>query len=304
MHDQWFGRNVPTAQAAVRLFCLPYAGGSAAAYRGWPALAPAGIQVCPVELPGRGGRFNEPPVTRLRPLADALAGALAPHLERPFALFGHSMGALLAFEVTRTLRRRGLPLPAHLFVSAAAAPGAPRTRPPVHQASDAQVVDELRRLGGTPREVLDDDELLALTLPAIRADFSVLETYAYRAEPPLPVPLTVFGGTGDPLVPVPALDGWRDQSAPGARLRLLTGGHFYLQQAAAEVMAVIEAALALPAGVSPNAGRDPYGSPTPYDRRDPYDSPVSYDSPDPYDTGAPARRAAAGDGRGRILPGT
>ncbi len=247
MRNPWFGRGEPEQGAAVRLFCLPYAGGSAAAYRDWHALAPGGVQVCPLELPGRGGRIDEPPVIRLRSLADALAGALAPHLDRPFAVFGHSMGGLLAFELTRTLRRRELPLPAHLFVSATAAPGTPRTRPPIHRASDADVVDELRLLGGTPREMLDDEELMALMLPTLRADFSVLETYEYRPEPPLPVPLTVFGGTDDPLVPVRVLDGWRDQSAAGARLRVLPGGHFYVHPAAAELMAVIAETLAAPA---------------------------------------------------------
>jgi surfactin synthase thioesterase subunit len=254
VHNPWFGRGEPEQGAAHRLFCLPYAGGSATVYRDWQALAPGGIQVCPVELSGHGRRFNEPPLTRLRPLADALAGAFAPYLDRPFAVFGHSMGGLLAFELTRTLRRRGLPLPVHLFVSATAAPGTPRARPPVHHATDAQVVEELRLLGGTPPALLDDENLMELMLPVIRADFSVLETYEYRPEPPLPVPLTVFGGTDDPLVPVRSLDGWRRESAAGARLRVMTGDHFYLHPAAADIMAVIAETLATPAPHGPAAG--------------------------------------------------
>jgi surfactin synthase thioesterase subunit len=245
VRNPWFGRGEPEQAAAVRLFCLPYAGGSASAYRGWPALAPARLEVCPLELPGRGGRIGEPPLTRLRPLADALAGALAPYAHQPYAVFGHSMGGLLAFEVTRTLRRRGLPLPLHLFVSAAAAPDVPRTRPPVHWAPDADVLQELRVLGGTPKELLDDEELMELMLPTVRADFSILETYEYRPERPLPVPLTVFGGTDDPLVPVRDLDGWRDQSSAGARLCLVSGGHFYLHPAAAELMTVMAGAAAV-----------------------------------------------------------
>jgi medium-chain acyl-[acyl-carrier-protein] hydrolase len=246
--NPWFGRAEPATDAAHRLFCLPYAGGSAAVYRHWHALAPRALQICPLELPGRGARIAEPAPSRLRPLADAIAGALAPYLDLPYALFGHSMGGLLAFEVTRTLRRRGLPLPAHLFVSAAAAPGLPRSRPAVHRGTDADVVDELRRLGGTPRELLDDEELMGLMLPTIRADFSVLETYEYRPEPPLPVPLTVFGGTDDPLVPLPRLEGWRRQTTAEARLRVLSGGHFFLHPAAAEVVEDVAAAL-VPAGL-------------------------------------------------------
>ena len=259
MHNSWFGRAEPAPRAAHRLFCLPYAGGSAASYRDWHALAPDGIQVCPVELPGRGGRFGEPTLTRLRPLVDALAGALAPYLDRPFAVFGHSMGGLLAFELARTLRRRGLPLPAHLFVSAAAAPDLPRSRPPVHHATDAEVMDELRLLGGTPPELLDDKEVMELMLPVIRADFSVLETYEYRPGPPLPVPLTVFGGADDPLVPVRSLDGWRRQSA-AARLHVLPGGHFFVSPAAAGVMAVIADTLAAtPATATATATPAPHG---------------------------------------------
>jgi medium-chain acyl-[acyl-carrier-protein] hydrolase len=251
VHDPWFGRGTPDQGSAVRLFCLPYAGGSAAAYRDWHALAPDGVQVCPLELPGRGGRIAEPPFIRLRPLADVIADVLTPHLNRPYALFGHSMGGLLAFELTRTLRRRELPLPVHLFVSASAAPGSPRTRPAIHAAPDADVFSELVLLGGTPREILDDEELMELTLPIIRADFTAVETYEHRREPPLPVPLTVFGGTDDPLVPVRSLDGWREQTSAGARLRLLPGDHFFVHSAAAEVTAAVAAALS---GAAPHGG--------------------------------------------------
>ncbi|AUH38862.1 thioesterase II family protein [Streptomyces sp. CMB-StM0423] len=250
MPNPWFGRSEPAQGAAFRLFCLPYAGGSAAAYRDWHALAPHDIQICPLELPGRGSRILEPPLTRLPQLSGALAEALAPHLDRPFAVFGHSMGGLLAFELTRTLRRCRRPLPAHLFVSAVAGPDAPRTRPPVHRASDADVVDELRALGGTPRELLEDEELMRLMLPTIRADFSALETYRYRPEPPLPVPLTVLGGTDDPLVPVPGLEGWHRQTDVDAAVRLLPGGHFFLHSAAAGVMAVIAETFGIPAPVT------------------------------------------------------
>ncbi|MGK5533239.1 thioesterase II family protein [Streptomyces sp. URMC 129] len=250
MDTPWLARQEPAdragpagPRAAVRLFCLPYAGGAAAAYRAWGALAPAPVQVCPVEIPGRGRRLGEPPFGRLRPLVGALADALTGHLDRPFALFGHSMGGLLAFELTRTLRRRGLRLPEHLFVSGAAPPDEPRTRPPLHAAPDAQVKAELRRLGGTPRHLLDDDELMELALPVLRADFSVLETYTCRAEPPLPVPMTVFGGTTDPLVPAASLHGWRRQAGAGARLVLLPGGHFFLHPAATEVVAAVSGTL-------------------------------------------------------------
>ncbi|WP_326594995.1 thioesterase II family protein [Streptomyces sp. NBC_01803] len=243
MDNAWLAWREPAEQTGFRLFCLPYAGGGASAYRAWGDLASGRIQVCPLEVPGRGRRLAETPFNRLRPLVGALADALRAHLDRPFAIFGHSMGGLLAFELTRTLRRRGWPLPEHLFVSGAAPPDVPRTRPPVHAASDEEVKAELRRLGGTPGELLDDDEVMELMLPTLRADFSVLETYEYRAEPPLPVPMTVFGGTADPLVAPAALHGWRRQAGAGSRLELLPGGHFFLHPAAADVVTTVSGTL-------------------------------------------------------------
>lgn len=243
MNNPWFGPRLPQERAAYRLFCLPYAGGGAVAYREWPTLAPEHIQICPLELPGRGSRFGEAPLSRLRPLVDGLAGAVDPYLDRPFAFFGHSMGALLAYELTRTLRRRGRPLPAHLFVSGRSAPDAPPEWTPVHDAPDDHVLERLRSLGGTPQEVLDDPELMDLMLPTLRADFAVLESYDYQDEPPLPVPLTVFGGTADTLVGPARLHGWRRQSSAGSRLRMLPGGHFFVHTSAQTIMTEIAGTL-------------------------------------------------------------
>ncbi|GAU68940.1 putative type II thioesterase [Streptomyces sp. NBRC 110611] len=244
MDSKWLTGPDAGRDAGTRLFCLPYAGGGAAAYRDWPGALPGGTQVCPVELPGRGRRLKEPPYSRLRPLVAALADALRPALDRPYALFGHSMGGLLAFELTRTLRERGLPQPVHLFVSGAAAPGTRRTRPVVHNATDAEMRGELRVLNGTPRELLENAELMELMLPTLRADFSVLETYTYQEAPPLAVPLTVLAGTADPSVEISALQGWRDQTTAGSRLKLFAGDHFFLHSATAEVIATVREALA------------------------------------------------------------
>lgn len=252
MDDLWFAWGEPGPHAAVRLFCLPYAGGSAAVYRTLRDLAPAHVEVCPLELPGRGRRIGEAPATRAGALAARIAAGLRPYADRPFALFGHSMGGLLAFEVARALRRTGAPQPVRLFVSGAAAPDVPRARPAVHLQSDDEVVAELRWLGGTPPEMLDDAELMQFMLPTLRADFAILETYAYRDEPPLDVPITVFGGTSDPLVPATGLHHWRRHTSAGSRLQLLPGEHFFVHTAAAQVMASVGAAL--PQAPSP-AGR-------------------------------------------------
>lgn len=243
MRNPWFVRGEPQDQPGVRLFCLPYAGGSAAAYRAWPELAPDSVHVYPLELPGRGGRWGETAVSRLALLVEMLADALAGHLDRPYALFGHSMGGLLAFELARTLRDRGLPQPAHLFVSGVAAPDLPRTRQPVHAASDTDVLEELRFLGGTPTEVLNDPALMELVLPTLRADFSMLETYRYQARPPLAIPMTVLGGDADHLVASEELHRWQRQTGAASRLVVLPGDHFFLHPAAPDVMTVIADAL-------------------------------------------------------------
>ncbi|MEU7176843.1 thioesterase II family protein [Streptomyces celluloflavus] len=251
MDGKWLTGPDAGRDAGARLFCLPYAGGGAAAYRDWPGLFPGGIQVCPVELPGRGRRLVETPYSRLRPLVAALADALRPAMDRPYALFGHSMGALVAYELTRALRDRGLPQPSHLIVSGAAAPGTRRARPVMHNATDDEMRDELRVLNGTPGELLENAELMELMLPTLRADFSVLETYVYREAPPLDVPLTVLGGTADPSVEISALQGWRDRTTAGSRLRLIAGDHFFLHSAAAEVIAAVRDALAAEPSTTP-----------------------------------------------------
>lgn len=249
-HDGWrawlVGQELDP-HAGLRLLCLPYAGGAAAVYRRWHDIAPSHIEVCPVELPGRGRRMAEAPFVRLAPLVRTLATSIDPLLDRPFAIFGHSMGGLVAFELARALRALGKPQPAHLFISAATAPGEPTALPPLRGAPDAEVKRELRALDGTPRELLDNDDLMSVMLPVVRADFSVLETYEYRDEPPLPVPLTVFGGAADPVVSPPALNRWRGQSARGCRLQLFPGGHFFLHAAATGVVGAIVRALDLKA---------------------------------------------------------
>lgn len=230
-------------EAEIRLFCLPYAGGAAANYRHWRAMLPRRIDLCPVELPGRGRRIGEPPFIRLTSLVRALADGLEAAADRPFALFGHSMGGLLAFELTRLLRQRQLRQPDHLFVSAMAAPGIPPVRQPIHEAPDEVVKKYLRDINGTPPDLLHNNELMSIMLPTLRADFSVLETYQYRQEPKLSVPITVFGGQHDPVAPPESLTGWRTQSDSGCRIRLFPGDHFYLNHRGSELLEEIRAVL-------------------------------------------------------------
>jgi medium-chain acyl-[acyl-carrier-protein] hydrolase len=226
--SSWILNRKLSARPRMRLFCLPYAGGSAAIFRGWPARFPNTIEVCPVQLPGRGGRFSEASYTRLQPLLQVAAVALLPYLDRPFSFFGHSMGALIAFELSRLLGRTYGLEPAYIFVSGRRAPQIPCTERATHNLPTPAFIEELRRINGTPREVLDNPELMQLMLPIIRADFEVCETYEFNSESALDCPIAALGGLQDKDVRIDQLEAWRYQTTGPFLLHLFKGDHFYL----------------------------------------------------------------------------
>jgi medium-chain acyl-[acyl-carrier-protein] hydrolase len=226
--DSWITRRKPNPQARIRLFCYPNAGAGITIFRAWPDGLPADVEVCPVQLPGRGTRLMEPPFTQLSPLVQALAEALFPLLDKPFAFFGHSLGALVSFELARQLRRHYGVQPVRLFISADRAPQIPNRDPPVHSLPEGEFLLELNRLKGTPREVLEDEELRQIMLPLLRADFAVYETYRYLTEPPLNCPISAFGGLQDERIIRGDLEAWRDQTCASFSLRMFPGDHFFL----------------------------------------------------------------------------
>lgn len=240
MNRRWLVGRPAGPSARLRLFCFPFAGGSATAYHRWPRLASPRLHVCGVEYPGRGTRMDEEPFMSLTGLVRHLADQIGPMLDRPFAFFGHSMGGLVAFELARTLRDRGWPAPVHLFISAAAEPGRPPHRTALYRASDEEVVDELVKLGGTPPELLADRELMSMTARVLRADYTALGTYEFRRAAPLAVPMTVLGGRADPITAPAELRGWQAQTVAGCRFRMFPGDHFYLHGAAADILRTVE----------------------------------------------------------------
>jgi medium-chain acyl-[acyl-carrier-protein] hydrolase len=229
--DHWIAFRKPNPQARLRLFCFPYAGTGAAIFRSWPEGLPAYVEVCPVQFHGRGTRLMEAPFTRLQRLVEALGQVLVPLLDKPFAFFGHSMGALVGFELARRLRRQSGVQPVRLFVSAASAPQIPSHHRPVHALPEDEFLEELRRLNGTPGEVLEHAELMQIILPILRADFSVYETYAYSPEPPLNSSIFGFGGLQDHRVSRGDLEAWREQTSGSFSLRMFPGDHFFLNTA-------------------------------------------------------------------------
>jgi medium-chain acyl-[acyl-carrier-protein] hydrolase len=227
--DQWILYSRPRKQAQLRLFCFPYAGGGASIFRNWAEMLPSTIEVCPVQLPGRENRLLETPFSSISSLIEPLALALVPRLDLPFAFFGHSMGALISFELARYLRGKGYPFaPVHLFVSAHRAPQLPDPDPPAYYLPEAAFLNELRRLNGTPEEILQNPELLRLLLPTLRADFALCETYKYVSDAPLSCPITTFGGLQDYEVSYEMLTAWRQQTSSTFTLRYFAGDHFFL----------------------------------------------------------------------------
>jgi medium-chain acyl-[acyl-carrier-protein] hydrolase len=213
----------------MRLFCLPHAGGGATAFRLWHAALPASIQVCPILLPGREMRRSEPAHTSLNTLVDAIAGELLPWLDMPYAIFGHSMGSLLAFEWVRRLQHRGHAMPSWLFLSGRRAPDSPHDgRPPLHPLPDPEFLEQLVDIyQGIPQEILREPELMNLFLPILRADIAVVESYNFQEDEPLDCPMTVFAGSKDASVNWDQLLAWNRQTRRSFAVELLPGGHFY-----------------------------------------------------------------------------
>lgn len=221
----------PNSQADLRLFCLPYAGGSSLIFRTWSKFLPVSVEVCAIELPGRGKQMKLPPLNKIEQLVDAIASAIQPYLDKPFAFFGHSMGGLVSFELVRLLRKKYGTLPVNLFISAHRAPQIPDLDPPIHHLPEPDFIEKLRHLNGTPPAVLDNAELMQLFLPILRADFALLETYIYTPEPPLECPIIVFGGLQDSEVSYDELQAWQEQTNTNFNLHMFAGDHFFLHSA-------------------------------------------------------------------------
>lgn len=226
-----FWSKASAGQPALRLFCFHHAGGSAALFREWPRLIEPGYEIVGIQLPGREHRLRETPYDSLKSLLPALHSAIASELTTPFAFFGHSMGSLLAFELTRELRRAGAGLPVCLFVSSRGGPVAGHPPPLRMPALDQDLLSMVQqRYGGIPEKILRDSEMMKLLLPALRADLTILDTYSYEPEPPLPIPIAAFGGSEDHAVPPNLLQNWEAQTSNSFRVELFRGDHFYLKQ--------------------------------------------------------------------------
>lgn len=227
--NPWFAFLKPRPRARVRLFCFPFAGGGAMIYRGWSDVLPAEIEVVPIQLPGRERRMREAPFTQMAPLVDALVEALSPHLDDlPYAFFGHSMGAVIGYEVAHHLRQAGHSLPRQLLVSARTAPQLAGDSKQYYALPDPEFRARLEEINGTPQAVLENDELMTLMMPLLRADFELNDTYPETLHPPFDCPVSAYGGLSDEDVSEKDLRAWSEVTSGPFKLRMMRGDHFFL----------------------------------------------------------------------------
>ncbi|MDQ2957116.1 MAG: alpha/beta fold hydrolase [Actinomycetota bacterium] len=232
------GGERATDESSLRLVCFPHAGGSASFFHPMASRLPAAIQPLAVQYPGRQNRRLERPLDNIDELADQAFAALRSLADRPLAFFGHSMGAILAFEVARRLEQDSATTLVRLFASGRRAPSAVREET-VHLRDDAGLIGEIEKLSGTDSRLLDDPDVLAMVLPALRADYRAIETYHYRPGPPLSCPISALTGDVDPRVTIDEVQAWSEHTNAEFELTTFPGGHFFLSGQQDAVVATI-----------------------------------------------------------------
>jgi medium-chain acyl-[acyl-carrier-protein] hydrolase len=234
--DAWFQSGPIREHVDLKMFCFPYAGGTSFVYKRWGELLPPTVQVIAVELPGRGVRLRESLFVSMPALIDDLEWRILPLLDRPFVLFGHSMGAIIAFELARTLRRKYAHQPQALLVAGRRAPQLPNNEPITYNLPEDGFIEDLIKLDGTPTEVLEHAELMEMMIPLLRADFQLVQTYEYLAETPLRCPIIVYGGLQDNHVTRDMLLPWKEQTTSMCEVRMLPGDHFFIRSSQAALL--------------------------------------------------------------------
>ncbi|HEY2647254.1 MAG TPA: alpha/beta fold hydrolase [Candidatus Acidoferrales bacterium] len=233
--------------AGQRLFCFPHAGVGPSVFRGWADQLAADAEVCLIQFPGREGRIRETPFMSIAELLPGLIEDMAALLDRPYAFYGHSLGATVAFECALNLRRNQLPQPVHIFVGASPAPRLPWDHSPMRSLSEDRFLSEMeKRYGALPPEVISDAEMRALVLPVLRADITMIEKYIYSLETPLDCDITAFGGLKDHMVKRSELEAWREQTSGRFRLQMFDGNHLFLKSHKDQLLISVAGEMNLP----------------------------------------------------------
>jgi surfactin synthase thioesterase subunit len=239
-----FGSSRPNAVAGTeirrRIFCFPYAGAGSSLFRSWVDYLPPDVEICAPVLPGREARVDETPISEMAPLVNSLVDQMAPRLTLPYAMFGHSMGAFIAFDLAHELSRRGLREPFHLFVAAQRGPRLRYMHSPIfHLPDDQFLAGVYARYKSISKTLLEQEEFMRVLLPILKADFTLVEDYKYRNPAKLACPITVFGGLNDRRITTAQLEAWSKETFSRCTLHLLPGGHFFIDSAKAELLALI-----------------------------------------------------------------
>lgn len=241
-NNSWFVNfGTKVESPALRLFCFPYAGGSATIYKDWAKTIANDVELNAVQLPGRGVRIREPLIQDYETLVSGLLAAIKPLTDVPFVFFGHSMGAQVAWELARYLRKAGLPLPKVLIVSARSAPHVKSQRKPFHQLPEREFIEKVKTLNGIPEEALRHQELMDIVSPILRADFKVIETWNYQPEVPLPMQMVTFRGENDTGVKPESVAAWRELSSRRLIEKTFPGNHFFINSVTNRVLEEVNA---------------------------------------------------------------
>lgn len=234
--EQWFPKLSNGDVPSLRLCCFAFAGGSPSAFSTWAPALPHWVELRALQLPGRGARWREQPIGDMATLIPALCHAIAPLTDVPLVFFGHSNGALIAYELARALSRAAAAELRHIVLSSKPAPHSRQRTFDRHKLGDEELIEELARFGGTPAELLADRAFMRFMLPAIRADFALGETHHFNADDPLDVPAALWWATEDELVHEAEVKAWQRYLKRPAAVRGFSGGHFYIRQNKAEVL--------------------------------------------------------------------
>lgn len=238
-YESLFIRRAANAHAKIRLFCLPFAGAGASIYNSWLAFMPAEIEIIAIQLPGREDRVFEQPFSRLRPLVRTVAQAIRPYLQIPFAFFGYCCGGLISYELTKELRHRFNTSPVNLFVASQPAPHLPYKFPPIHQLPATEFKQSVKEIEGTAEEVMVQDDMMELFLPALRADFTIHEQYTYQPGERLNCAIMTLSGTRDPRVNKNDMEEWAQHTSNSFSSHFFEGGHFFVEPNLKDVSNVI-----------------------------------------------------------------
>ena len=241
--DVWFFCNKPKSGATMRLFCFPFSGGGASVYRSWPDTMSEEIEVRSLQLPGREARYNETIETDINTLVKNIVKAFESYQDKPFAFFGYSLGALLAFEVSRELRKQNMKLPNHLFIAAMRAPQTPRVHPPLSSLPDEEFLQKIDYYYQPQDEAWNNPDLREIFLPVLKGDIALSDNYTYQDDIPLPCPIDVFAGEDDRGVPLALTQSWSEQTSTQMNHHVFKGGHFFINTSLNEIQSLVLKAL-------------------------------------------------------------